>query len=81
MSGWEGFFAAQVGASAALAGLIFVGVSLNLAKVLDSPHLPIAFRQAMPGWRAGLRESAENAPTNAASKRRSRRRLPNAETF
>jgi hypothetical protein len=27
MTGWENFFIAEVGASAALAGLIFVGVS------------------------------------------------------
>jgi len=31
---------AQVGASAALAGLIFVGVSINLAEILASPLLP-----------------------------------------
>jgi hypothetical protein len=29
MSGWENFLVAQVGASAALAGLVFVGVSIN----------------------------------------------------
>ena len=29
MIGWENFLLAQVGASAALAGLIFVGVSIN----------------------------------------------------
>lgn len=28
MTGWDNFFVAEVGASAALAGLIFVGVSI-----------------------------------------------------
>jgi len=40
MSGWDNFFMAQVGASAALAGLIFVGVSINLAEILAAPLLP-----------------------------------------
>lgn len=35
MGAWESFFVAVVGASAALAGLIFVGVSLNLGKILS----------------------------------------------
>ena len=37
---WESFFVAQVGASAALTGLIFVGVSINLTKIIASPGLP-----------------------------------------
>jgi hypothetical protein len=40
MPGWEAFFTAQVAASATLAGLMFVGVSLNLAKILSNPSLP-----------------------------------------
>jgi len=40
MPGWEGFFAAQVGAAATLAGLVFVGVSINLSKIVGSGHLP-----------------------------------------
>ncbi len=40
MSGWENFLVAQVGASAALAGLVFVGVSINLARILSSGSLP-----------------------------------------
>jgi hypothetical protein len=40
MSGWENFFIAEVGASAALTGLIFVGVSINLARILSLPRLP-----------------------------------------
>ena len=40
MNGWENFFIAEVGASAALLGLIFVGVSINLTKILSLPNLP-----------------------------------------
>lgn len=47
MEAWSGFFVAQVGASAALAGLIFVAVSLNLTKILASPHLPTRAFQAL----------------------------------
>ena len=47
MGGWGIFFAAQVGASAALAGLIFVSVSLNLAQIIASPHLPMRAFQAL----------------------------------
>lgn len=40
MNGWESFFVAEAGASAALTGLIFVGVSINLTKILSIPRLP-----------------------------------------
>ena len=40
MSGWESFFVAQVGASAAVAGLVFAGVSINLDKILKYAGLP-----------------------------------------
>src|ERR1700683_5678897 len=40
MARWEAFFAAQLAAAATLAGLLFVGVSLNLAKILDNSSLP-----------------------------------------
>jgi modulator of FtsH protease len=40
MEAWEPFFAAQLGAAAALGGLVFVGLSLNLAKILSFPVLP-----------------------------------------
>ncbi|MDA4114925.1 MAG: hypothetical protein OK442_00045 [Thaumarchaeota archaeon] len=36
---WDGFFTAQVGASAALAGLIFVGLSINMARILALPRV------------------------------------------
>ena len=37
---WAVFFTAQLGAAATLGGLIFVGLSLNLAKILSFPALP-----------------------------------------
>lgn len=39
MSGWESFFVAEVGASATLAGLLFVGLSINLSKITSYPGL------------------------------------------
>src|SRR5580658_4738462 len=39
-AGWHDFFVAEAGASAALAGLVFVAVSINLARILRFPHLP-----------------------------------------
>jgi modulator of FtsH protease len=39
MIGWENFFIAEVGASAALTGLIFVGVSINLTRIISIPGL------------------------------------------
>ena len=40
MSAWENFFVAEVGASAVLAGLVFVGLSINLNKIIAGPGLP-----------------------------------------
>jgi hypothetical protein len=37
---WNNFFIAQCGASAALLGLLFVSVSLNLSRILSYPQLP-----------------------------------------
>jgi len=36
---WTSFFSAEVGASAALTGLLFVAVSINLSKIVALPHL------------------------------------------
>lgn len=38
--GWTGLFFAEVGASAALAGLLFVAISINLDRILTGPGLP-----------------------------------------
>lgn len=40
MSGWENFFLGQLSASAALAGLVFVAISINLKKIMASSYLP-----------------------------------------
>jgi hypothetical protein len=40
MKDWHDFFIATAGASAALTGLIFVGVSINLSRILAIPTLP-----------------------------------------
>jgi Ca2+/Na+ antiporter len=37
---WSNFFIAAAGASAALAGLVIVAVSVNIASILKYPHLP-----------------------------------------
>jgi hypothetical protein len=38
--GWESLFVTEAGVAAVLAGLLFVAVSINLAKVLEHPGLP-----------------------------------------
>ena len=40
MSEWDNFFTAQVSASAALLGLLFVSISINLSRILSFPTLP-----------------------------------------
>jgi hypothetical protein len=37
---WHDFFIAQVGASAALSGLLFVALSINIERILKFPWLP-----------------------------------------
>jgi hypothetical protein len=39
LTAWDNFFVAQVGASAALAGLLFVGISINMNRILQFPVL------------------------------------------
>ena len=41
LADWAAFYTAQVGAAAALAGLLFVDISLNLNKILAAPFLPL----------------------------------------
>lgn len=40
MGGWSDFFVAEVGASAALAGLVIVAISINLSRIVSFPWLP-----------------------------------------
>ncbi len=40
VAAWDGFAAALAGASAALAGLVFVAVSINIRRILSVPRLP-----------------------------------------
>jgi len=40
MGAWSDFFVAELGAAAALAGLVMVAISINLARILDDPGLP-----------------------------------------
>jgi hypothetical protein len=37
---WTNFFIAAAGSSAALAGLVIVAISVNVARILEFPHLP-----------------------------------------
>jgi modulator of FtsH protease len=40
LSGWTDFFVAELGASAALAGLVIVAISINLERILSVAALP-----------------------------------------
>src|SRR3712207_7418971 len=71
--GWENFFTAVAGAAAALTGLIFVGLSINLSKDrkstrLNSSHANISYavfclKKKNPSYFASARvEHAEQIP-------------------
>ena len=47
MADWGNFFVAEVGASAALAGLMAVAISINLARILSFPQLPARAAEAL----------------------------------
>ncbi len=47
MADWGNFFVAEVGASAALAGLMAVAISINLARILAFPQLPPRAAEAL----------------------------------
>jgi len=38
-AGWSDFFVAEVGAAAALSGLVIVAISINLQSILTNPHV------------------------------------------
>ncbi|HTQ12389.1 MAG TPA: hypothetical protein VMH86_00835 [Rhizomicrobium sp.] len=40
MGNWADFFVAELGAAAALAGLVIVAISINVARILSTPLLP-----------------------------------------
>lgn len=44
---WTDFFVAELGASASLAGLLFVGISINMTKILKYPMLVNRALQSM----------------------------------
>ncbi len=47
MSEWTDFFLSQVGASASLAGLLFVAISINMKRIVAIPSLPSAALRAL----------------------------------
>ena len=40
MGSWADFFAAELSAAAALTGLVIVGISINVTRIIADPHLP-----------------------------------------
>ena len=46
MNAWHDFFLAQAGAAGVLTGLVFVGVSINLQKIVSNPSSGLAGRAA-----------------------------------
>jgi hypothetical protein len=46
MDEWHDFFLAQAGAAGVLSGLVFVGISINLPKIVSDPGLGLRGRAA-----------------------------------
>ncbi|HEX7169325.1 MAG TPA: hypothetical protein VF206_00740, partial [Rubrobacter sp.] len=46
MEEWHEFFLAQAGAAGVLTGLVFVGVSINLEKIVSDPNSGLPGRAA-----------------------------------
>ena len=47
---WHDLFLGAVGASAALTGLLFVAISINLEQILSSPIFRHALREPSASW-------------------------------
>jgi modulator of FtsH protease len=47
MQGWSNLFVGELGAAATLTGLLFVAVSINLARILRFSHLPTRAAEAL----------------------------------
>jgi modulator of FtsH protease len=58
MGGWHDFFVAQVGASAALVGLLFVALSINVSQILKFAWLPIRGGLTLVGLTGALIEGS-----------------------
>ncbi|MFY9738975.1 MAG: hypothetical protein WAK11_07955 [Candidatus Cybelea sp.] len=58
MQAWHDFFIAQVGACAALVGLLFVALSINIAQILKYPWLPARGGQTLVVLTGALLEAS-----------------------
>src|ERR1700742_5101249 len=57
-AGWNSFFVAEVSAAAALSGLLFVAVSINIAEILKYPQLPTRAAETIGMLMAALIEGS-----------------------